>query len=59
MIELLDSLGEEKAIWVGHEADRVNFTSTKRNSTTKRKTTGTWTAFVLWLRTRLLRLGRQ
>lgn len=36
----------------------VHFQSTRRKNT-KRKTTGTWTAFVLWLRTRLLKLGRR
>ncbi|KAJ4271474.1 hypothetical protein NW762_000177 [Fusarium torreyae] len=40
-------------------ADDVHFQSTHRNNTTKRKTTGAWTAFVLWLRTRLLKLGRR
>lgn len=39
--------------------DDVHFESSRRNNTAKRKTTGTWTAFVLWLRTRLLKLGRR
>lgn len=38
-------------------AEHVHFASTRRS--TKRRTTGTWTAFVLWLRTRLLKLGRR
>jgi hypothetical protein len=46
-------------------ADQVHFESTRtnninnNNTSTKRRTTGTWTAFVLWLRTRLLRMGRR
>ncbi|CAM1504489.1 Fc.00g020800.m01.CDS01 [Cosmosporella sp. VM-42] len=40
-------------------ADGVHFQPTRRNTTTKHKTTGAWTAFVLWLRTRLLKLGRR
>lgn len=41
-------------------ADDVHFESSKRSKTaTKKKTTGTWTAFVLWFRTRLLKLGRR
>ncbi|KAF4451068.1 hypothetical protein F53441_5890 [Fusarium austroafricanum] len=43
----------------GARADDVHFHSTHRANTTKRKTTSTWTAFVLWLRTRLLKLGRR
>lgn len=39
--------------------DDVRFESTQRNKAAKRKTTGTWTAFVLWLRTRLLKMGRR
>ncbi len=30
-----------------------------RRSTAKRKTQGYWTGFILWLRTRLFRLGRK
>ena len=42
------------------KADEVQFASApRRNKTAKRKTTGAWTAFVLWLRTRLLKLGRR
>ncbi|QPG96161.1 hypothetical protein C2857_003384 [Epichloe festucae Fl1] len=41
-------------------ADKVHFTSPlKRTKTAKRKTAGVWTAFVLWFRTRLLKLGRR
>ena len=40
-------------------ADEVHFESSKRSRTTKRKSAGTWTAFVLWFRTRLLKLGRR
>jgi len=43
----------------GARADDVHFQSTHRTKTTKRKTTSAWTAFVLWLRTRLLKLGRR
>ncbi|CAG9989833.1 unnamed protein product [Clonostachys byssicola] len=39
------------------QAENVQFESPRRS--TKRKTTGTWTAFVLWFRTRLLKLGRR
>lgn len=38
-------------------ARHVSFQSYKRTNTAKRKTHGAWTAFVLWLRTRLLRLN--
>ncbi|KPM36772.1 hypothetical protein AK830_g9801 [Neonectria ditissima] len=40
-------------------ADHVHFESARRNTTAKRKTTGAWTAFVLWFRTRLLKMGRR
>ncbi|KAG5922620.1 hypothetical protein E4U42_005415 [Claviceps africana] len=43
-------------------ADDVCFSSSKRvrtARTAKHKTAGVWTAFVLWLRTRLLKLGRR
>ena len=57
--------------WSGHEpedasvqspgrAGEVHFEPNKRSRTTaKRKTNGAWTSFVLWLRTRLLKLGRR
>ncbi|KAJ6442880.1 MFS general substrate transporter [Purpureocillium lavendulum] len=40
-------------------ADSVQFKSPKRSKTAKHKTMGVWTSFVLWLRTRLLKLGRR
>ncbi|KAG5999170.1 hypothetical protein E4U43_002250 [Claviceps pusilla] len=43
-------------------ADDVHFSSSKRVRTArsaKHKTVGVWTAFVLWLRTRLLKMGRR
>jgi hypothetical protein len=40
-------------------ADDVHFESSKKSRTAKRKTMGAWTAFVLWFRTRLLKLGRR
>ncbi|KAM0504317.1 hypothetical protein ACHAP8_002724 [Fusarium lateritium] len=43
----------------GSRADDVHFQSTHRANNAKRKTTSAWTAFVLWLRTRLLKLGRR
>ncbi|KND91377.1 hypothetical protein TOPH_03953 [Tolypocladium ophioglossoides CBS 100239] len=41
------------------QADDVQFKSSKRAKTAKHKTVGVWTAFMLWLRTRLLKLGRR
>lgn len=38
-------------------ARHVSFQSTRRSNTAKRKTHGAWTAFILWLRTRLLRMS--
>ncbi|OAQ67007.1 hypothetical protein VFPPC_14417 [Pochonia chlamydosporia 170] len=40
-------------------ADDVHFKSPKRTKTAKHKTMGVWTAFMLWLRTRLLKMGRR
>lgn len=41
-------------------ADEVHFASpSKRSRTAKHRTVGVWTAFVLWLRTRFLKLGRR
>ncbi|KAG9255923.1 uncharacterized protein F5Z01DRAFT_525010 [Emericellopsis atlantica] len=37
----------------------VRFGPNNRRRDAKRKTTGAWTAFVLWFRTRLLKLGRR
>ena len=34
-------------------------TAPRRSNRAKKKTTGTWTAFILWLRTRLLKMGRR
>jgi len=58
----------EKGVHAGQEADgildsqpradSVQFKSPKRTKTAKHKTMGVWTSFMLWLRTRLLKLGR-
>ncbi|KAK9779725.1 hypothetical protein SCAR479_03332 [Seiridium cardinale] len=45
---------------IGREAGgarHVSFQSAKRTNTAKRKTHGAWTSFILWLRTRLLRMS--
>ncbi|KAI1131784.1 hypothetical protein F5Y10DRAFT_35108 [Nemania abortiva] len=42
----------------GREAGSVQFSAPKRKNTAKRKTHGAWTAFILWLRTKLLRMSR-
>ncbi|EGX95410.1 hypothetical protein CCM_00064 [Cordyceps militaris CM01] len=39
-------------------ADEVQFQRPPRRKSAKHKTNGAWTTFVLWLRTRLLRLGK-
>lgn len=39
--------------------DDVQFQTPKRRRTAKKATTGVWTAFMLWFRTRLLKLGRR
>ncbi|KAI8628883.1 hypothetical protein F5Y19DRAFT_475972 [Xylariaceae sp. FL1651] len=39
-------------------AHSVQFSPPKRKNTAKKKTHGAWTAFILWLRTKLLRMGR-
>ncbi|OAQ98401.1 hypothetical protein LLEC1_04842 [Akanthomyces lecanii] len=39
-------------------ADEVQFQRPQRRKTAKHKTNGVWTAFMLWLRTRLLKLGK-
>ncbi|KAF5680925.1 hypothetical protein FHETE_313 [Fusarium heterosporum] len=44
---------------LGARTDDVHFQPTQRTNTAKRRTTSAWTAFVLWLRTRLLKLGRR
>ncbi|KAI1165713.1 hypothetical protein F5B18DRAFT_144159 [Nemania serpens] len=38
-------------------AHSVQFTAPKRKNTAKKKTQGAWTAFILWLRTKLLRMS--
>ncbi|KAI1191771.1 hypothetical protein F5B17DRAFT_202433 [Nemania serpens] len=38
-------------------AHAVQFTAPKRKNTAKKKTQGAWTAFILWLRTKLLRMS--
>ncbi|OAA55305.1 hypothetical protein SPI_08400 [Niveomyces insectorum RCEF 264] len=43
----------------GPSVDNVAFKNARRNNSAKRKTQGYWTGFVLWLRTRLFRLGRK
>ncbi|KAJ9150302.1 hypothetical protein NKR23_g3892 [Pleurostoma richardsiae] len=43
----------------GPGVDGVQFRAPTRRSTAKRKTQGYWTGFILWFRTRLLRLGRR
>ncbi|RDA90011.1 hypothetical protein CP533_0894 [Ophiocordyceps camponoti-saundersi (nom. inval.)] len=40
-------------------AEDVDFNSARRAKTAKHRTMGVWTAFMLWLRTRLLKLGRR
>lgn len=40
------------------DANDVRFESPQRSHTVKRKTQSYWTSFVLWFRTRLLRLAR-
>ncbi|PHH73997.1 hypothetical protein CDD82_5166 [Ophiocordyceps australis] len=40
-------------------ADDVEFKSPRRSKTAKHKTMGMWTAFMLWLRTKLLKLRRR
>lgn len=43
----------------GPDVNNVRFETPKRAHTAKRKTQSYWTSFVLWLRTRLLKLGRR
>ncbi len=42
----------------GPNVESVAFKNARRNNTTKRKTQGYWNGFVLWLRTRIFRIGR-
>lgn len=43
----------------GHDINDVRFGTPKRAHTAKRRTQSYWTSFMLWLRTRLLKLGRR
>lgn len=43
----------------GPNVDDVHFKTPKRRATAKKRTQGYWTGFILWLRTRLLRMGRK
>lgn len=43
----------------GPDVADVRFETPKRSHTAKRKTQSYWTSFMLWLRTRLLKLGRR
>ena len=43
----------------GPGVDGVRFQTPKRANTAKKKTQSYWTGFILWLRTRLFRLGRK
>lgn len=43
----------------GSDVNDVRFETPKRSNTAKRRTQGYWTSFVLWFRTRLLKLGRR
>ncbi|EON98567.1 hypothetical protein UCRPA7_5891 [Phaeoacremonium minimum UCRPA7] len=43
----------------GPNVDDVHFQTPKRRSTAKKRTQSYWTGFILWLRTRLLRMGRK
>ncbi|KAK3985359.1 hypothetical protein QBC44DRAFT_157176 [Cladorrhinum sp. PSN332] len=50
---------ESAPVFVGPGVDEVRFESSRprRSSKTKRRTQGYWQEFLLWLRTKLLRLG--
>lgn len=43
----------------GPDVHDIRFETPRRSTTTKRKTQSYWTSFVLWLRTRLFKLGRR
>lgn len=43
----------------GPDVHDVRFETPRRSTTTKRKTQSYWTSFMLWLRTRLFKLGRR
>ncbi|KAI1772079.1 hypothetical protein F4818DRAFT_444703 [Hypoxylon cercidicola] len=56
-----DSLDARSPPAFGHEAggaQDVVFKSPKRKNTAKKKTQSTWTMFILWLRTKLLRASK-
>ncbi|KAL7620847.1 hypothetical protein AAE478_009845 [Parahypoxylon ruwenzoriense] len=56
-----DSMDARNPPSFGNEAggaQGVIFQSTKRKNTAKKKTQSTWTMFILWLRTKLLRVGK-
>ncbi|KAI2782696.1 hypothetical protein F4815DRAFT_443215 [Daldinia loculata] len=56
-----DSLDARSPPAFGNEAggaQSVPFQPTKRRNTAKRKTQSTWTMFILWLRTKLLRVSK-
>ncbi|KAI1077336.1 hypothetical protein F5B20DRAFT_271179 [Whalleya microplaca] len=55
-----DSMGSRNPPSFGPEAggaQSVHFQSFKRRNTAKKKTQSAWTSFILWLRTRLLRVS--
>ncbi|KAF3764575.1 hypothetical protein M406DRAFT_340149 [Cryphonectria parasitica EP155] len=54
-----DSTADGAAPSFGQDVMDVRFETPKRTTTAKRKTQGYWTSFVLWFRTRLLKLGRR
>lgn len=43
----------------GPDVHDIRFETPRRSTTTKRKTQSYWTSFMLWLRTRLFKLGRR
>lgn len=43
----------------GPDVHDIRFERPRRSTTTKRKTQSYWTSFMLWLRTRLFKLGRR
>lgn len=56
-----DSLDARSPPAIGHEAggaQDVVFKTPKRKNTAKKKTQSTWTMFILWLRTKLLRASK-
>ncbi|KAI0431569.1 hypothetical protein F5Y09DRAFT_330267 [Xylaria sp. FL1042] len=56
-----DSTGPRSPPIYGRDAGTahsIHFTSSKHRSKAKKKTQSAWTAFILWLRTKLLRMSR-